>query len=526
MNSTYTLLTGATGLVGRYLIRDLLREGQRLALLVRRSRRQTAVERVESILQHWEQDLREPLPRPVVLEGNITEERLGLSSASTAWIAGHCSRVIHNAATLQFHGSDRSREPWSTNLGGTRNTLELCRATGIADLHYVSTAYVCGIRDDLVREDELDTGQSFRNDYERSKFEAEKLVRSADFLDRLTVYRPSVIGGDSRTGYTSTYHGLYLYLRLLSLLVHNVPPGPDGVRHTPIQLPLRGDEPRNLVAVDWVSRVICRLLDTPAAHGGTYHLTPARGVTARDLVEAAYEHFNSRGVEFAGEQAARDEKGPSGFGQAVFENKSIYEAYETSDPQFDRAQLLRFAADIPEPCLGKDAILNYWRFAEADDWGRRREPEPEVPCWIADQLRPSTVEAPSSVSAGSDTPPGGTNGSGTPDSAGPRVFGLDVRGPGGGQWTVRLGDDRHFEVELGLPNAEAEAVQIDARDLAARLQAGGAAASDSQVATEAAGRLLAELVSGAMESSGPTVDTKTAPTVSVDPPDESVLRLE
>ena len=64
----YTLLTGATGLVGRYLVRDLLLNGHDLAVVVRPSRRQTPRERMEEILQHWERELGAsvaPAGRPV-----------------------------------------------------------------------------------------------------------------------------------------------------------------------------------------------------------------------------------------------------------------------------------------------------------------------------------------------------------------------------------------------------------------------------------------------------------------------------
>ena len=85
-------------------------------------------------------------------------------------------------------------------------------------MHYISTAYVCGHREDLVKEDEFDVGQEFRNDYENSKFQAEKLVRDFPEFDSLTVFRPVVITGDSITGYTSTYHGTYLYMKLARVL--------------------------------------------------------------------------------------------------------------------------------------------------------------------------------------------------------------------------------------------------------------------------------------------------------------------
>ena len=85
--SHYTLLTGATGLVGRYLVRDLLSRGYRLAVLVRSSKNETAEERVESILQMWEQQSDMLLPRPVCLEGDVNQPGLGLKPSDREWVA-------------------------------------------------------------------------------------------------------------------------------------------------------------------------------------------------------------------------------------------------------------------------------------------------------------------------------------------------------------------------------------------------------------------------------------------------------
>ena len=219
MSCRYTLLTGATGLVGQYLMRDLLMAGERLAVIVRAGKEGTAFERIDAILGRWERELKTHLPRPVVLTGCITASHCGLSPEDLSWIKGNCHRILHNAAVLKFEGVDRSREPWVTNVGGTQNVLNLCREVGIVDLHYVSTAYVCGAQTGVVMESQLDNGQEFRNDYERSKFESEKLVRNCNWIEPATIYRPAVIAGDSHSGYTSSYHGLYLYLRLMATLV-------------------------------------------------------------------------------------------------------------------------------------------------------------------------------------------------------------------------------------------------------------------------------------------------------------------
>src|ERR1700761_7135590 len=98
----YDLLTGATGLLGNYLLRDLLLAGRQVAVIARRSRMETTRQRVESILANWESELRRVLPRPPVLDGDIRQPGLGLDAAGREWVAENCDSVIHNAASLSF----------------------------------------------------------------------------------------------------------------------------------------------------------------------------------------------------------------------------------------------------------------------------------------------------------------------------------------------------------------------------------------------------------------------------------------
>ena len=64
MPSPSILVTGATGLLGSYLIRDLLARDVPLAVLARPSRKQSARDRVEALVAGWETCLGRPLPRP------------------------------------------------------------------------------------------------------------------------------------------------------------------------------------------------------------------------------------------------------------------------------------------------------------------------------------------------------------------------------------------------------------------------------------------------------------------------------
>ncbi len=368
--SQFTLLTGATGLVGSFLMRDLLSAAEPLAVLARSTAQQTAAERIDERLSAWEERWNRKLPRPVCIEGDVNQRHLGMDEATRRWIGEHCRRVIHSAAILKFSGDDQAQDPWRTNVDGTRRVLSLCRETGLRELHYVSTAYVCGTRAGTIYESQLDLGQSFRNDYERSKYLAEQLVRNDDFLDRPTIYRPAVIAGDSVTGTTISYHGLFTYLRSLALLARRIDADASGIRRVPLRLAMNGDERRNLVPVDWVSRVIHHLVNTPDARGETFHLSPQDATTTRDLYEAAFAYFDCEGFEFLGNNWNHRDK-MTRLERLFLTHSESYRDYECSDPVFDTTNLRRHAVHLPCPQLDAAMVRRFCEFGEQDSWGAR-----------------------------------------------------------------------------------------------------------------------------------------------------------
>ena len=370
--SKHILLTGATGLLGQYMLRDFLLQKMPTAVVVRSSGGESAKDRVEKLLAQWEAESGGELPRPVCLDGDITLPGLGLSADDRDWAARHCGPVLHNAASLTLFGKDRHKDPWLSNLTGTANMLDFCRAAGLRDLHYMSTAYVCGKRTGMVLESELDEGQSFNNDYEQCKCEAEKLVRAADFVDRLTVYRPGIIVGDSRTGFTSTYHGLYLYLRWVWLYAQALPRDADGRVHAPVRMHLSGDESCHIVPVDWVASATTYLLARPACHGRTYHLTQQQPLTAGVGRSIGREfqllrpylcrrgRFAARRLERIGAVVLRD-------GGALISR--------TWNPNldFDSRNLQAAAAHMPCPRIDRALIQRLVKFAIEDEWGRLKK---------------------------------------------------------------------------------------------------------------------------------------------------------
>ena len=354
---------------------ELLQNGFSVCAVVRAEDNDHAQRRVDKVLAEVE-SIRGPLAetrsenRPVCFAADITRDQLGLSSQALTWIKNHGSSILHNAASVSFddHGSQTI---YNDNVSGAKNLIGMCAATEIRQLHHVSTAYVCGLRSGVVHETDLEFGQTFRNEYERSKFEIERLFRQCDLFENRTIYRPAVIAGDSTTGYTHTFHGIFYYLKLISIIVASVMPDHDGRRHTPIRLDMHGEEERNVVPVEWVSQVICHLMGNQSAWGNTFHLAPQIPLTPRQIIAAGYSYFNSYGIEFCGTQAVIEN--PSQLDHDWHSNMSIYKSYEHTDPQFDRTNLDRFAGQLPCPIIDESVLHRYWDYGESINWGKRRK---------------------------------------------------------------------------------------------------------------------------------------------------------
>jgi thioester reductase-like protein len=450
-SSGYFFLTGASGLVGRYLTRDLLASGKRLAVLARSNRRMSAHDRIELLLQRWEQKLGYSLPRPIVLEGDVSQPNLGLSTDDQRWISRHCTGLIHNAAVVKFEPAEQDQEPWRTNLYGTRHALDLAQRTGLRELHYVSTAYVCGNRSGVVREDELDCGQGFRNSYEESKFLAEREVMDSSGFSSKTVYRPSIIAGDSQTGYTSSYHGLMWYLRLLAMLVPQQPRDVNGRIQTDIELPVSGDEPHNVITVDWVSRAICRLVENPNSRDCTFHLVSEAPTTFRAVIDWCCEFFNSTGVRFVERSLGR--RATSQFAEMFFSSSRVYQDYDACLVNFDNRNFKALVPDFPCPVISREQVIRYLEFGTQDAWGKRREQNPVslgAPKELAERIASKWIELMRAEGK----------------LATESVYSLDIRGISGGQWHFIPGNrPEQTVINPGLCDLVAGHLVVDTNEL-------------------------------------------------------------
>lgn len=220
--------------------------------------------------------------RAAVLVGDVCDMDLGLSSVEYRALSRELT-WIHHLAGIYFMGTDDDTAR-RVNVSGTRTVLELARDVGRLErvVHW-STAMVSGDRKGRWYEEDLEAGQKFHNAYERTKYEAEKLVRAAMRHLPITVVRPGIIVGDSRTGEIDKLDGPYY---LMVLIATNA----SGLR-----LPLlgRGEAPLHLAPIDYVVDAAWHVGRHEASAGRTFHLVDPAPLPAREVFERVAEHAHT-----------------------------------------------------------------------------------------------------------------------------------------------------------------------------------------------------------------------------------------
>ena len=329
-------LTGATGFLGTVLLRDLLLKRHIVTALVRPQQGLGASDRLKNRLLDY--DPKFPWdqfsgPNLIAVEGDTTQSRFGMSKDLYDQYVASTDVVIHNAACTALETDWESLE--AINIGGTREAIEFASRTHAKSLVHVSSAYVAGERTGVVREDELLMTEGFRNGYERSKAIAENEVREAAASGRIRflIVRPSIIVGDSRSGYMCPNHHFFdLIFRLLTIrrMIRNKTE--DGR----FRIPGDPHATKNFVPVDHVAELISLLLETEEAWGQAFHLTdpaPIRLEMLNLYVRTALDWPDLTWCPKA------DIKELSPLERRFFRSIQIYEKYFWQEAFFDQSHL-------------------------------------------------------------------------------------------------------------------------------------------------------------------------------------------
>ena len=209
-----------------------------------------------------------------LLAGDVVAMDLGLSGTEYLDVVESVTDIYH-VASIWWLGVDRETSNL-VNVIGTRNVLDAAfEMKRLNRLNHFSTAFVAGDRTGVIMEDELDEGQKFRNAYEETKFAAEMALQEASRHLPISIFRPGIIVGDSKTGEIDKMAGPYYIMNAIVLMPPNVP----------VLIPGKGDKPLNLVPIDWVCCAMHRISLRDDSAGKTYHLCDPNPLSARKVFE-------------------------------------------------------------------------------------------------------------------------------------------------------------------------------------------------------------------------------------------------
>ncbi|MEH2128455.1 non-ribosomal peptide synthetase family protein [Nostoc sp.] len=267
------LLTGATGFLGAFLLAELLQQTKAdIYCLVRNSTFESNIKLQNALESYgiWNEIWNS---RIIPIVGDLSKPLLGLETEKFQQLASIIDVIYHNGAWVHHIYPYSIMKP--ANVLGTQEILRLASQIKTKPVHFISSSGVVSSKVEsgvkLVREqDRLNENEFPSNGYCQTKWVAEKLLQTA--AERgipISIYRPSRISGDSKTGVFNSNDFLY------KLIIGCVQLGsvPDI------------DIRENIVPVDYVSKAIVHLSKQEKSLGKTFHLVHPQTLHSNTLID-------------------------------------------------------------------------------------------------------------------------------------------------------------------------------------------------------------------------------------------------
>ena len=268
--SRTVLITGASGALGLPLLTALLQSERfgRVVVLLRPGR--CPDRRIG--------ELQSQLPssdRIVWIAGDVVRPDLGLDVRHQN-LTSEVDVIIHAAANTRFSAPADALH--AVNVGGTGHVLAFARrCRRLEQFLLVSTTCVAGTRTGVILERQETQPVAFVNQYERSKWQAERLAAAADLPVRIA--RLSSCIGDEHTGQVHRFGAIHQALRWLARGLVPMLPAVDGSR---VDLIATG------VAARWIARAAELPVDVPQV---CHVAAGEQAIPLRDLVDCTVAHL-------------------------------------------------------------------------------------------------------------------------------------------------------------------------------------------------------------------------------------------
>ncbi|MBL8386032.1 MAG: SDR family oxidoreductase [Burkholderiales bacterium] len=256
--TTGYFITGASGFIGKRLVRKILAREDTVVYFLSRAAGARGEKQRAALLDYWGVDDK----RAVAVAGDLTQPELGVSAADRRKLSGKIAHFVHLAAVYDLKAS--AEEQQATNIEGTRNTVQFANAIKAGRFHCVSSIAAAGMYEGVWREDMFDEAENLEHPYFATKHESEGIARRECAMP-WRVYRPGLVVGDSKTGEMDKIDGPYYFFKLIQKMR----------KYLPSWMPAIGIEGGriNIVPVDYVVDAMDHIMHLEKGDGKAYHLT-------------------------------------------------------------------------------------------------------------------------------------------------------------------------------------------------------------------------------------------------------------
>ncbi|MCD8511418.1 MAG: SDR family oxidoreductase [Bacillus sp. (in: Bacteria)] len=266
-------ITGGTGFLGTELIKKLLLENHHVYVLVRSKKKMaTLLSNIPDVLHS----------KLEAIEGDISSPSLGLQEDVKESLKYTIDAFYHSAALLSFDPKDANKL-YEVNFLGTKNTLEFAKEIGVSAYYYISTAYTLG-KQTKALEVLHDSSEGYHNAYEETKSKAEHLVMSYSDRMKVSIFRPSIIVGHSKTGECDSTFGLYGFVKGIEVFNKRISRSGKNTNNQRFRIVADPNGTQNIVPVDYVVDVLYAGL-TEAKTKQIYHITNPEPPTNLDIFQ-------------------------------------------------------------------------------------------------------------------------------------------------------------------------------------------------------------------------------------------------
>ena len=253
-------ITGATGFVGSNIVRELLRSNpcNQIKIIVRPSKGLSGYIKAKKIFQSifTPNEYAEYKNQIEVYEGDIAEKNFSLSNDIYNYLTKVTNVIFHSAATIKFNLS--LEEANRINVDGTNEVMQFAekcfKNKVLGKVNHISTAYVIG------RQKNMDVNLNNDN-FSNTKHEGEKVVN--EYIGKglpVTIFRPSIIAGNSLTGEITTNNLIYIFALMLTMGNLN-------------EIPCDKDTSLNIISINYFINLMFKISKLTKSLGRTFNIT-------------------------------------------------------------------------------------------------------------------------------------------------------------------------------------------------------------------------------------------------------------